>query len=97
MGVEAAFVLVELACSLALKVDLVDLGHNLADDALIDADVGEAQQRLLVVIIDVGQAGAWRLTVALKDCPRSLAIADGGGVNLLKNFRAGDIPAYKAK
>eukprot|EP00965_Chrysotila_dentata_P254454 6211875-Pleurochrysis_carterae.AAC.4 len=47
--------------------------------------------------IDVGLASARRLTVALKDSPRSSAIANGGDVNLLKNRSVGDMPAYKAK
>eukprot|EP00965_Chrysotila_dentata_P148718 4911632-Pleurochrysis_carterae.AAC.1 len=33
----------------------------------------------------------------MKDSPRSSAIADGGGVNHLKNCRVSDMPAYKAK
>eukprot|EP00965_Chrysotila_dentata_P053523 1776086-Pleurochrysis_carterae.AAC.1 len=44
-----------------------------------------------------GQAGAWKLTVSLKDSPRSSAMDDGGGFNLLKNRRVGDMPAYKNK
>eukprot|EP00965_Chrysotila_dentata_P078333 2581490-Pleurochrysis_carterae.AAC.1 len=35
--------------------------------------------------------------MALKNSLRSSAIADGGGVSLLKNRRVGDMPAYKAK
>eukprot|EP00965_Chrysotila_dentata_P126219 4171680-Pleurochrysis_carterae.AAC.1 len=45
----------------------------------------------------IGQAAARRLAVVLKDSLRSSAIADGGGVNLLKNCRVGDMPAYKTK
>eukprot|EP00965_Chrysotila_dentata_P167739 5539170-Pleurochrysis_carterae.AAC.1 len=37
------------------------------------------------------------MTVALKDSPSSSASADGGGVDLLKNCRFGDTPAYNAK
>eukprot|EP00965_Chrysotila_dentata_P042947 1426292-Pleurochrysis_carterae.AAC.1 len=44
-----------------------------------------------VVVIKFGQAGAWKLTMASK----SSAIADGGGVNLLKNCRVSDMSAYK--
>eukprot|EP00965_Chrysotila_dentata_P061754 2045443-Pleurochrysis_carterae.AAC.1 len=35
---DAAFVLVELAGWLTLKVDLVDLGNDFGDSALVDAD-----------------------------------------------------------
>eukprot|EP00965_Chrysotila_dentata_P063656 2109247-Pleurochrysis_carterae.AAC.8 len=34
---------------------------------------------------------------ALKNSPRSSAIADGGGLDFLKNRRVGDMPAYEAK
>eukprot|EP00965_Chrysotila_dentata_P156066 5156292-Pleurochrysis_carterae.AAC.1 len=76
---------------------MVDLGNSLGDGALINAYVGEAQRGPLAVVIDVGQASAWSLTVALKDSPSSSATADGGGVSPLKNRRVGEMPAYKAK
>eukprot|EP00965_Chrysotila_dentata_P047312 1569838-Pleurochrysis_carterae.AAC.1 len=45
----------------------------------------------------VSQAGAWRLSVALKDGPHSSVIADGGGVNLVKSCRVVDMPVYKTE
>eukprot|EP00965_Chrysotila_dentata_P215135 6188585-Pleurochrysis_carterae.AAC.7 len=79
------------------KVDLVDLGNNLGDCELVGADIREAQRQPIIVVIDVGQAGAPRLTVALKNSPRSSAIADGGGVDILKNWRVADMSVHKAK
>eukprot|EP00965_Chrysotila_dentata_P032661 1088392-Pleurochrysis_carterae.AAC.2 len=98
IAVLPALILAVLAGRLALTVDLVDLGDNFGNGALIGPDFGKAHQRPFTVVDDVGQAGAcWRLAVALKDSSGTLAVANGGGVNLLKNCLVGDVSANKAK